>query len=127
MSEEPALPRVVNLGDALRRVTEAWSPRIVADVNEAQVKLARLRGEFVWHRHAEEDELFLVLEGRLRLRFRGGDRDLGPGELIVVPRRVEHCPVTLTEEVCVLLVEPRTTVNTGDVHDARTVRSPERL
>lgn len=127
MSAEPALPPVVNLGDALGRVTETWSPRIVADVNDAQVKLARLRGEFVWHRHAGEDELFLILEGRLRLRFREGDRDLGPGELIVVPRGVEHCPVTLTEEVCVLLVEPRTTINTGDVQDARTVLSPERL
>lgn len=127
MDTEPALPRVVNLTAALARVREAWSPRIVADVNEAQVKLARLRGEFVWHRHAEEDELFLVLEGRLRLRFRDGHRDLAPGELIVVPRGVEHCPVTLTEEVCVLLVEPRTTLNTGNVREARTVDSPARL
>jgi mannose-6-phosphate isomerase-like protein (cupin superfamily) len=121
------MPDVVNLRQAFTRVSEPWSPRIIADVNDTQVKLARLRGEFVWHHHEREDELFLVVEGRLRMQFRDGDRDLGPGELLVVPRGVEHCPLALTDEVQVLLLEPRTTLNTGNVVDHRTVHAPPRL
>ena len=116
----------VNLAHKLALFGEHWSPRIVADVNDCQVKLAKFQGEFVWHRHDHEDELFLVLEGRFRMDFRDRQVWLERGELIVVPRGVEHRPVA-EQEVHVLLVEPRGTLNTGDVREARTVESPERL
>lgn len=116
----------VNLAGKLALFDEHWSPRIVADVNDCQVKLAKFQGEFVWHRHEREDELFLVLEGRFRMDFRDRQVWLERGELIVVPRGVEHRPVA-EQEVHVLLVEPRGTLNTGDVREARTVESPERL
>ena len=116
----------VNLAHKLALFGEHWSPRIVADVNDCQVKLAKFQGEFVWHQHDHEDELFLVLEGRLRMDFRDRQVWLERGELIVVPRGVEHRPVA-EQEVHVLLVEPRGTLNTGDVREARTVERPERL
>lgn len=116
----------VNLAQKLALFGEHWSPRIVADVNDCQVKLAKFQGEFVWHQHDHEDELFLVLEGRLRMDFRDRQVWLERGELIVVPRGVEHRPVA-EQEVHVLLVEPRGTLNTGDVREARTVERPERL
>jgi mannose-6-phosphate isomerase-like protein (cupin superfamily) len=110
---------VVNLAEKLARIADTWSPRIVAEVNDCHVKLVKLRGEFVWHAHDAEDELFLVLEGRLRMRFRDRDVMVGPGELIVVPHGVEHCPVA-DDEVHVLLLEPRTTTNTGTAGGERT-------
>jgi len=116
----------VNLAAKLALFDEHWSPRIVADVNDCQVKLAKFQGEFVWHQHDHEDELFLVLEGRWRMDFRDRQVWLERGELIVVPRGVEHRPVA-EQEVHVLLVEPRGTLNTGDVREARTVERPERL
>jgi mannose-6-phosphate isomerase-like protein (cupin superfamily) len=118
---------VVNLADKFSRFADAWSPKIVGDVNDMQVKLVKLRGEFVWHHHAAEDELFLVVAGRLRMRLRDGDRELGSGELIIVPRGVEHCPVALTDEVHVVLLEPRGTLNTGNVTGERTVVELERI
>lgn len=110
---------VVNLAEKLSHITDPWRPRIVAAVNDCHVKLVKLRGEFVWHVHDAEDELFLVLEGTLRMRFRDRDVALGPGELIVVPRGVEHCPVA-QDEVHVMLLEPSTTVNTGTAGGERT-------
>jgi mannose-6-phosphate isomerase-like protein (cupin superfamily) len=118
---------VVNLADKFRQFTEAWSPKIVGDVNEMQVKVVKLRGEFVWHHHDAEDELFLVVAGRLRMRLRTGDRDVAPGEFIIVPRGTEHCPVALTDEVHVVLLEPRGTLNTGNVTSDRTVAEPRRI
>jgi mannose-6-phosphate isomerase-like protein (cupin superfamily) len=118
---------IVNLRAKLARVEEYWSPRIVGELNDGYVKVVKLRGEFVWHHHETEDELFLVVEGRLRMQLRDGNRDLGPGELIVVPRGVEHCPLALTDEVHVMLLEPRTTVNTGNVRNERTVEREERI
>ena len=118
---------VVNLADKFHRLTEAWSPRIVGDVNDMQVKVVKLRGEFVWHHHEAEDELFLVVAGRLRMRLRDGDREVGPGEFIIVPRGIEHCPVALTDEVDVVLLEPRGTLNTGNVVNERTVAEPRRI
>jgi len=121
------LIRKLNLGEAFAGFDETWSPRIAADVNEMQVKLAKLEGEFVWHRHEAEDELFLVVRGRLRIELREqADVVLGPGELVVVPRGVEHRPVA--EQPCeVLLFEPGSTLNTGNVENARTVRQPRRV
>jgi mannose-6-phosphate isomerase-like protein (cupin superfamily) len=117
----------VNLKAKLARGSDYWSPRIVGELNDAYVKVVKLKGEFVWHRHEAEDELFLVVEGRLRMQLRSGDRDLGPGELIIVPRGVEHCPLALTDEVHVVLLEPKTTVNTGNVRSERTVEREQRI
>jgi len=115
----------VNLAEKLAGITEHWRPGIVGEVNDTQVKLAKVRGEFDWHRHEDEDEMFLVLEGRLKMRFRDRDVWLGPGEMLVVPRGVEHKPVA-PEEVHLMLVEPRGTLNTGTEQTDRTVQ-PEWL
>ena len=114
----------INLAEKFGLFTETWSPRILAELNGQHVKLARLEGEFVWHSHEEEDELFLVVEGELRLLFRDGEVLLGPGELCVVPRGVEHKPVA-EKQVQVLLLEPASTVNTGTAGGPRTVDAPE--
>src|SRR5438445_2488908 len=119
--------RKVNLAEMFGRFQDQWSPKIVGEVNDSHVKLTKLKGEFVWHHHEREDELFLVVEGRLRMQLRDGNRDLRPGEFIIVPRGVEHCPLALTDEVHVVLIEPKTTLNTGDVVNERTVRNLERI
>ncbi len=116
---------VVNLAEKLAGFTEHWSPRIVGELNGQQVKLAKLQGAFVWHSHEHEDELFLVLKGTLVMRLRTGDVTLREGEFLIVPRGVEHLPVA-EEEVHVLLFEPATTVNTGNVRNERTVERPAR-
>lgn len=102
----------IKLAEKLQRVTEIWSPRVVAELNDYQVKIAKLQGEFLWHAHDETDELFLVLHGELQIEFRDHSVELGEGELCVVPAGVEHRPVA-ERECHVLLVEPRGTVNTG--------------
>ena len=119
--------RVVNLAETFGRFAEHWSPKIVGDVNDMHVKVVKLAGEFVWHHHEQEDELFLVIAGRLRMRLRDGDREVGPGEFIIVPRGTEHCPVALTEEVHVVLLEPKGTLNTGNVSGERTVAELDRF
>jgi len=117
----------VNLAQALSRFDERWSPRIVGELNGQHVKLAKLEGAFVWHHHEREDELFLVLEGRLEMQLEGHDSVyLDPGELCIVPRGLEHRPVA-HGQVHVLLFEPAGTLNTGNVDDERTVREPRRL
>ncbi|MEV6882049.1 cupin domain-containing protein [Streptomyces sp. NPDC051135] len=103
----------VNLADKLARFSELWSQKRVAVVNDYEVKVAKLKGEFVWHTHEDTDELFLVISGRLRIQLRDTDVVLEPGELFVVPRGVEHCPVA-DEETAILLFEPKGTMNTGD-------------
>jgi mannose-6-phosphate isomerase-like protein (cupin superfamily) len=118
---------VVRLAEKFGKFNDAWSPKIVGEVNEMHVKLVKLRGEFVWHRHEREDELFLVVHGRLCMQLRTGDREVGPGELIIVPHGVEHCPRALSDEVHVLLLEPKGTRNTGDVENERTVAELERI
>jgi len=116
----------IDLAEAFTRFDDRWSPKIAGEVNDAHVKLVKLEGEFVWHRHEHEDELFLVVRGELTLRLRDGELRLGPGELAIVPRGVEHLPVA-DRETHVLLLEPKTTTNTGDVRDERTVLDLERL
>ncbi|HEY0797113.1 MAG TPA: cupin domain-containing protein [Acidisarcina sp.] len=112
---------VVSLAGKLAGFSEYWSPKIVARYNGNDVMVVKLKGEFVWHSHAETDDFFLVLKGRLRIEVREGnvrkDVELGPGELYVVPRGVEHRPVA-EEEVHLLLIEPVGTPNTGDVSTA---------
>jgi mannose-6-phosphate isomerase-like protein (cupin superfamily) len=109
----------VNLAATLALITEHWSPKTVAAVNDFHVKLVKLKGEFVWHAHDTEDELFLVLDGTLRMQFRDGDVVVGKGEFLVVPRGTEHRPVA-EDEVQVLLLEPASTVNTGTAGGVRT-------
>ena len=116
----------INLAEKLSRFEEHWSPRIVAELNGQHVKLAKLKGEFVWHHHADEDELFLVLHGTLTIRLRDRDVVLNEGECFVVPKGVEHQPVA-ENEVHVLLLEPANTLNTGNVRSEHTVEQPERL
>lgn len=112
----------VNLAEKFERIPEYWHPRIAGELNDSYVKLARLKGEFVWHRHQEEDELFLVVQGRLTIELRDGEIVLGAGEFAIIPRGVEHRPVA-EEEVHVVLLEPKSTVNTGDVQSERTIES----
>ena len=112
----------VNLAQKFQLFHETWSPKIVGEINDAYVKLARLKGEFVWHKHDNEDELFLVIKGRLLIKLRQQDLWLGEGEFAVIPRGVEHCPVA-ENEVHVLLLEPKSTINTGDLQNERTVDS----
>jgi mannose-6-phosphate isomerase-like protein (cupin superfamily) len=109
----------INLEAKFATFAEAWQPRVIGELNGQHVKIARLRGEFVWHQHAAEDELFLVLSGRLRMEFRDRVVELAEGELCIVPRGVEHRPVA-EEEVKVLLFEPAGTLNTGNVQSERT-------
>jgi len=118
---------VVRLAEKFGKFSDAWSPKVVGEVNGMHVKLVKLRGEFVWHHHEREDELFLVVHGRLRMQLPDGDREVGPGELIIVPRGLEHCPRALTDAVCVLLLEPAGTLNTGNVQNERTVAELERI
>lgn len=116
----------VDLHEALSRFSEHWSPRIVGELNGQHVKVVKVQGEFVWHHHAHEDELFLVLQGTLDLHFRDRVVRLEEGEFLIVPRGVEHKPVA-EEEAHILLLEPTSTLNTGNVRNERTVDSPERL
>jgi mannose-6-phosphate isomerase-like protein (cupin superfamily) len=116
----------VNLAEKLGRIHEHWSPKIVAELNGQHVKLVKLQGDFVWHHHDDEDELFLVLGGKLSMDFEDRTVTLGPGEMIVVPRGVEHRP-RADQEVELLLFEPAGTLNTGNVRDVRTVLEPERI
>jgi len=105
--------QAIDLAATFDLVDELWSPKVVARLNDYEVKLARLGGEFVWHSHDDTDELFLVVSGSLTIRLRDGDVAVGPGQLYVVPRGLEHCPVT-DGEVRVVLIEPAGVVNTGD-------------
>jgi mannose-6-phosphate isomerase-like protein (cupin superfamily) len=116
----------VNLRDKLALFQTRWDPKIVAELNEQHVKLVKFQGEFVWHSHDHEDELFLVLHGRFDMEFRDRVVTLEEGEMIVVPRGTEHRPVA-EREVHVLLFEPSSTLNTGNVMTDRTVLRPERI
>jgi len=118
--------QAVNLQSKLAGFSEFWSPKIVGEVNDSYVKLVKFTGEFVWHHHDLEDEMFLVLQGRLRMRTPEGDLSIGPGEFVIVPHGVEHLPVAETE-THVLLFEPRTTLNTGNLVNERTVEAPQRI
>ncbi len=112
----------VNLAEKLASFEEYWKPKIVAEVNDAYIKLVKVKGEFVWHRHENEDELFLVVQGRMHLQTREGDVSLQAGDMAVVPRGTEHRPVA-AEEAHVLLIEPKSTLNTGNVQDGRTTEA----
>lgn len=114
----------VNLRDKLSLFDDLWSPKIVGELNDSYVKLVKVKGEFVWHHHEREDELFLIIKGRLLIRLRDRDIWLDEGEMVVIPRGVEHQPVA-PEEVHILLLEPKSTLNTGNVTNERTVSEPD--
>ncbi len=116
----------INLAGKLDLIDEYWSPKIVGELNGQYVKLAKLRGEFIWHHHEDEDELFLVVKGRLIIKLRDQDVALEEGEFFIVPRGIEHKPVA-EEEVHVLLLEPKSTLNTGNVRDERTKEEIEEI
>ena len=117
----------VNLAEAFGTFHDHWSPHVAGDINDFQVKLVKLAGKFDWHHHDTEDELFLVVAGRMKMAFRDGDVIVEQGEFIIVPHGTEHCPEALDDECHVLLLEPGSTLNTGDVVTERTRRTLERL
>jgi mannose-6-phosphate isomerase-like protein (cupin superfamily) len=117
---------VVNLAEKFSRFQEHWKPKIIGELNDSYVKAVKFQGEFVWHHHENEDELFFVVKGRFRMRFRDRDEWIHAGEFIVVPKGVEHMPVA-DEECHVILLEPKTTLNTGNVVNERTVPELERI
>jgi mannose-6-phosphate isomerase-like protein (cupin superfamily) len=117
---------VVNLNEKFKLFEDHWQPRIAGEVGDAYIKLVKLKGEFLWHKHDAEDELFLVVKGKLTIKLRDRDLRLAEGEFVIIPRGVEHLPVA-EDEVHVLLIEPKTTLNTGDQQSARTVAELERI
>lgn len=117
---------VINVNEKLSKVHEHWSPKVIGELNDSYVKVVKFTGEFVWHHHDNEDELFLVVKGTLRMLFRDHEEHVREGEFIIVPRGVEHLPVG-DEEVHIILLEPKTTLNTGNIENERTVRKLERI
>ncbi|HZR29428.1 MAG TPA: cupin domain-containing protein [Terriglobales bacterium] len=116
----------VNLAEKFTHFTDYCNPRIVGEVNDCHVKVVKLKGEFIWHHHENEDELFLVVKGRLLMKLRDGDVAIDEGEFFIVPRGVEHCPVA-EQETHIVLIEPRSTLNTGNLRNERTVAELERI
>jgi len=114
----------INLSQKFALFQQYWSPKIVGELNDSYIKLVKLKGEFVWHRHEQEDELFLVVKGRLLIKLRDRDIHLEEGEFVIIPRGIEHLPIA-EEEVHVLLLEPKSTLNTGNVQNERTVTDLE--
>ncbi len=118
--------RAIDLADKLSAFDDLWSPKVVARLNDYEVKVVKVRGEFTWHSHEDTDELFLVIAGRLTIQLRDGDVSLGPGQLYVVPQGVEHCPIA-AEETQALLLEPAGVVNTGDAGGEQTASYDDSL
>jgi mannose-6-phosphate isomerase-like protein (cupin superfamily) len=116
----------VNLADKLSLFYDYWSPKIVGELNDSHVKLVKLKGEFTWHHHENEDELFLVIKGKLLIKLRDRDISLEAGEFAIIPKGVEHLPIA-EEEAHVLLIEPKSTLNTGNVQNERTVKLLEEI
>ena len=116
----------VNLKDKFGKFQDYCKPRVIGEVNDCQVKAVKLKGEFIWHHHDNEDELFLVVKGTLRMKFRGHEAIVREGEFVIVPKGVEHCPAA-DEEVHIVLIEPKSTLNTGNIVNERTVAQLERI
>lgn len=112
----------INFAEKLSKFTDQWQPRVIAEMNDYQFKIVRIEGDFIWHDHPETDETFIILEGTLRIDFRDGAVSIGPGEMYVVPKGVEHKPYAETE-VRMLLIEPRGTLNTGHEGGERTAQN----
>jgi quercetin dioxygenase-like cupin family protein len=116
----------VNVEEKFGRFRDQWKPKIIGELNDSYVKAVKVQGEFVWHDHPSEDELFYVVKGNLVIRLRDGEVALGPGEFVIIPHGIEHLPVA-QEEAHILLLESKSTVNTGTISSDRTVAQPERL
>jgi mannose-6-phosphate isomerase-like protein (cupin superfamily) len=116
----------ISLQEKFSKFTELWSPRIIGEINDSVVKIAKLKGEFLWHAHEHEDEMFYVFRGVLTVRLREKDVLLNEGECVIIPKGVEHMPVA-QEEAWVMMIEPKGTLNTGNAVSDRTVARPERI
>lgn len=116
----------VNVAEKFKLIKEYYSPKIIGELNGSEVKAAKLLGEFVWHAHENEDEMFFIVSGSLTIRFETKDVELNPGEFIIIPKGVKHMPVA-ENEVCVLLIEPKNTLNTGNVRNEKTVTDIEKI
>ena len=117
---------IINIAEKLASFSEHWNPKIIAELNGQQIRIAKLKGDFVWHSHENEDEMFLVIKGKLIISFRDGDKVLNEGEFLVVPKGVEHKP-SAEEEVSIMLFEPATVLNTGNIHNEFTVKNLDRI
>jgi mannose-6-phosphate isomerase-like protein (cupin superfamily) len=126
LNAEGAPVETVNLKEKFSRFSDYCNPRIIGEVNDCHVKAVKLKGEFIWHHHEQEDELFLVVKGTLCMKFREREAIVHEGEFVIVPRGVEHCPVA-DEEVHIVLIEPKSTSNTGNITNERTVAQLERI
>lgn len=120
------MPSAIDVSEKFAAFTEQWSPKVIARLNDYEIKLVRMEGEFVWHRHPETDEVFLVVDGELTIQLRDGDVHLTAGQLYVIPRGVEHCPVT-RGEVRAMIIEPAGVANTGDAGGPRTAAHDDSL
>jgi mannose-6-phosphate isomerase-like protein (cupin superfamily) len=116
----------INLKEKFSRFSDYTNPRVIGEINDMQVKAVKLKGEFIWHHHEVEDELFLVVKGTLRMKFRDREAIVREGEFVIVPKGVEHCPAA-DEEVHIVLIEPKSTLNTGKIVNERTVTDLERI
>ena len=116
----------INIKEKFSLFTDQWSPKLLGEINDCAVKAVKLEGEFVWHHHDNEDELFLVVKGTLRMKFRDREAVVREGEFIIVPHGVEHLPIA-DEETHILLIEPKSTLNTGNIHNERTVAELEHI
>ncbi len=116
----------ININKKLSVFSEYWSPKIVGEINESYIKLVKLKGEFVWHMHENEDEMFMVIKGRLVIKLRSEDIILNEGEFFIIPKGIEHMPVA-ENEVHAMLLEPKTTLNTGNVKSEKTVEILEKI
>lgn len=118
--------KTVNLKDKFSRFSEYWKPHIIGELNDCLIKAVKFQGDFLWHHHDQEDELFLVAKGTLRMKFRDHETIVREGEFVIVPHGIEHCPVA-DQEVHVVLIEPKSTLNTGNITNERTVAKLERI
>jgi mannose-6-phosphate isomerase-like protein (cupin superfamily) len=116
----------INISQKLAQFNDHWNPRIIGELNKQHVKLAKIKGEFIWHKHEDEDEMFLVLKGTLKIEFRDRTETIQENEIIIVPRGVEHKPIA-EEEVSIMLFEPATTINTGALENERTRKNLESI
>ena len=116
----------INISQKLAQFNDHWNPRIIGELNQQHLKIAKIKGEFIWHKHDEEDEMFLVLEGTLKIAFRDRTETIQENEIIIVPKGVEHKPIA-DEEVSIMLFEPATTINTGALENERTRKNLESL
>ena len=120
------MAKKINIQDKLSLFNDHWNPRIIGELNKQHVKLAKIKGEFIWHKHEDEDEMFLVLKGTLKIEFRDRTETIQENEIIIVPKGVEHKPIA-EEEVSIMLFEPATTINTGALENERTRKNLESI